>query len=374
MKRLKIACAVAMAAIGLRADVEKYDANMVVEKATIQDGMKWIDARNLPVEGRAFDNVDEWYDRLPSGLSTNINKGVHNIKHQTSGLSLRFTTDSSKIVFKWVPRSKSLAIDNMPSTGVSGIDVYKLDGASGKWLYEKTGRIRNAKGASLSVEWKPGTACLVHFPLYNGIKSFQIGIEENATVMKVPERKSGVAKPVVFYGTSITQGGSASRPGMSFVNIIGRDLDVPVVNLGFSGSGLMEREMADHLGAIDASCYVLDCVTNMRYMKPDDFRARYEAFIRALREKKPNVPIVMAGMCDVYGRPPNDKDEGVKALYDRLVAEGWQNLIHLPKEGMLAPDGEGTVDGLHPNDWGMMHLARCYGAAVARALGTKEER
>ena len=179
---------------------------------------------------------------------------------------------------------------------------------------------------------------------------------------------NGIDKPVVFYGTSITQGGCASRPGMSFVNIVGRDLDVPVVNLGFSGSGLMELEMSEHLAAIDASCYVLDCVWNMRNMATDTFRDRYETFIRNLRARRPDVPIVMAGMSDVYCGGPNDKDACVRALYERLVAEGWTNLVHLPKDGMYSGDYEGTVDGTHANNLGMRSLAKAYGKAVKQAL------
>jgi lysophospholipase L1-like esterase len=168
---------------------------------------------------------------------------------------------------------------------------------------------------------------------------------------------------------------------MSFVNIVGRDLDVPVVNLGFSGSGVMELEMSDHLARIDASCYVLDCLWNMgtttgdRAINANGFIAgrnveeNYEPFIRNLRAKRPDVPIVMAAQCDVQCGQPNVKDRFVKELYDRLVAEGWKNLVYLPKDGMYSGDNEGTVDGCHPNDYGMMSLAKAFGWAVAEALG-----
>lgn len=148
-------------------------------------------------------------------------------------------------------------MDHMPATGVSGIDVYRWDKARGRWLYVKTGRIWNSKkGGTLSVSWTPGTPCIVNLPLYNGIKSFSLGIDPAATVSSVPHR-SGIGKPAVFYGTSITHGGCCSRPGLGFVNIVGRTLDVPVVGLGFSGSGRGELEMSEHLAAIDASCYVV---------------------------------------------------------------------------------------------------------------------
>ena len=335
----------------------------------VTNGVKWIDGRLLPLEGRAFDGTENYYDRLPTNVTAGVNANVRAMKHHTAGMQFRFATDSRTLVFNWVPYNAGLEADNMPASGASGIDVYRFDAESGRWLYVKTGRITSAAGASLALDWTPGTPCLVNLPLYNGIREFSLGVDPEASVSPLPPRASGVEKPVVFYGTSITQGGCASRPGMSFVNIVGRELDVPVVNLGFSGSGLMELEMSEHLAAIDASCYVLDCVWNMRNMTTDAFLNRYEPFIRNLRAKRPAVPIVMAGMSDVYCGGPNDKDESVKALYERLVAEGWANLVHLPKDGMYSGDFEGTVDGTHANNWGMRSLAKAYGRAVGKALG-----
>ena len=347
-------------------EIAKFDPRMAVEKAVVTNGVKWIDGRFLPIEGRVFDDVEHYYDRLPSNVTTRVNGGVRSMKHHTAGMQFRFSTDSKKLVFKWVPYSGSLAMNHMPATGVSGIDIYKFDAASGKWRYVKTGRISDAKGGEVSTGWTPGTPCLVNLPLYNGIKSFTLGIDTNATVSALEPRKSGVTKPVVFYGTSITHGGCCSRPGMAFVNIVGRDLDVPVVNLGFSGSGKMELEMSEHLARIDASCYVLDCIWNMNIGL---VKSNYEPFIRNLRRLRPDTPIVMAEWCDVYCRPGDARDEFMKELYARLIAEGWKNLVYLPKDKMYSGDLEGTVDGCHPNDLGMRSLADAFGAAVREALG-----
>ena len=351
-------------------EIAKFDPRMAVEKAVVTNGVKWIDGRFLPIEGRAFDDVEHYYDRLPSNVTTKVNGGVRSMKHHTAGMQFRFATDSKKLVFKWVPYSGSLSMNHMPATGVSGIDIYKFDAASGKWRYVKTGRIDNAKGGEVSVGWTPGTPCLVNLPLYNGIKRFTLGIDTNATVSAPEPRKSGIAKPVVFYGTSITHGGCCSRPGMSFVNIVGRDLDVPVVNLGFSGSGKMELEMSEHLARIDASCYVLDCIWNMNIGL---VKSNYEPCIRNLRRLRPDTPIVMAEWCDVYCRPGDARDEFMKDLYARLTAEGWKHLVYLPKDKMYSGDLEGTVDGCHPNDLGMRSLADAFGGAVREALSLKAD-
>ena len=371
-------------------DVAKYDSAMAVKSAVVDtNGVKWIDGKYLPLEGRMFADVDDWYDRLPSGVTTNVNSGVRGMKHHSSGMLFRFSTNSRNLHFKWTPYYPRLAMDHMPSTGVSGIDVYRYDAKKGKWFYVRTGRITDPKGGSLSIGWTPGTPCLVNLPLYNGIKSFSLGIDKDATVSALPPRKSGVNKPVVFYGTSITHGGCCSRPGLSFPNIVGRNLDVPIVNLGFSGSGRMELEMADHLARIDASCYVLDCLWNMNVPSPAEGRAfqdmyaagfdakdkisvvrfRYEPFIRALRAKRPDVPIVMAEQCDVFlsGRF-DEKNKFIRALYEKLKAEGWKNLVYLSDDKMYTGDCEGTVDSCHPNDLGMMSMAEAFGEAVKTAL------
>lgn len=355
------------------ADVSRWDPRMAVGMPVIVDGLKWIDGKVLPIEGRAFDDVEAYYDRLPAGVTTNVNDGVRSLKRHTAGMQFRFATDSRKLVFRWKPLLTHLEMDHMPSTGVSGIDVYRFDAKEERWLYVKTGRIKSAEGGSLAVDWRPDTPCLVNLPLYNGLKEFTLGIETNATVRALPPRRSGIVKPVVFYGGSITQGACASRPGMSYVNIVGRDLDVPVVNLGFSGSGLMELEMSEHVSRIDASCYVLDCLGNMNMGLPGEKKGRsvtenYEPFLRRLRAKRPDVPIVMAEFGDVYCGAPTAKNRFIRKLYEKLVKEGWKNLHYLPKDSQFSGDREGTVEGMHPNDWGMMSKAQAFGRAVLEAF------
>ena len=381
MKKIVFGVAIAFTMLVCRAaqqnEYAKWDKNMAIAGIASTNGFTWIDGRNLPIEGRAFDNVEAWYDRIPDTVTTNVNGGVRAKRHTTSGMQFRFVTDSKRLAFKWIPYSGSLSMDHMPSTGVSGIDVYRFDKGLGKWRYVATGRIKRASGGDLEIPWKPGEPCLVNLPLYNGLKSFELGVLDGSKVTAMPPRKNGVVKPVVFYGTSITQGGCASRPGMSFVNIVGRELDVPVVNFGFSGSGVMEVEMSEHLASIDASCYVLDCLWNMGMSRAKDVKSRrgrdvdlnYEPFIRNLRAKRPDVPIVMAERCDVFCREPNSQDRYIRRLYEKLVAEGWKNLVYLPKERLYCDDFEGTVDGVHPNDYGMAAMAKGFGAAVKTALG-----
>ena len=348
----------------------------------VADDVKWIDGKELPIEGKGFadEALEGHFDRLPK-VGADVNANVQNLRHHTAGMQFRFTTTSPFITIRWQPLYDddvkslpgclydALGMAHMPATAVSGVDVY-VQGADGKWKYLKTGFIYVGKnnestGTIAKLNIAPGTPICINLPLCNGIKTFSLGVAPDATIAPLPPRKNGMVKPVVFYGTSITHGGCASRPGMAFVNIVGRELDVPVVNLGFSGGGQMEFELSDHLAAIDASCYVLDALWNMGQ---DKVEQRYEPFIRNLRAKRPDVPIIMAEQCDVFCKGPNGKDQFMHKLYDKLIAEGWKNLVYLPKTKMYTGDREGTVDGTHPNDVGMQSLANAFGEAVRAAL------
>jgi len=378
-----VTAALAMAAVARQSGVCKWDPAMAERTAQVDErGIKWIDGKCLPIEGRAFDDVANYFDRLPANVSTNVNAGVRDMKSHTSGMQFRFRTTSDTLHFRWEPSHAWLEMDHMPASGVSGIDIY-TQGENGRWIWRRTGRIYPPKSGAYpcgrldDVTVKPGTPICVNLPLYNGIRSFRLGVAKDAKIEALGPRKSGVDRPVVFYGTSITQGGCASRPGMSFVNIVGRDLDVPVVNLGFSGSGWMEYELSEHLAHIDASCYVLDCLPNMGTrdgglpLAGRNVEENYEPFVRNLRRLRPDVPIVLAEISDVFCNGPTPKDEFVRTLYGRLMAEGWKNLVYLPKNRLYVGDGEGTVDGRHPNDHGMVSLAAAFGQAVRTALGER---
>ena len=347
--------------------LEDVDRRMAVEFTTVSNGVKWIDGRALPLEGKAYADVARYYDRFTDSVTTNVNPGVHWLKRFTAGMQFRFSTDSKKLRLRWHPICHLLESGNLSRQGQSGIDVYRFDEKSGRWRYLKTGCPKSMQeGGAFEVAWRPGEACIVNLPNYNGLKDFRLGVDEGAEVKLLPPRRSGVTKPVVFYGTSITQGGSASRPGMGFVNIIGRELDVPVVNLGFSGSGNMELEMAEHLAKIDASCYVIDTLWNAS-------GRNHEKFIRILRAKRPGVPIVVTDKYDALGHAPDSRARLARAAYDKLIAEGFTRLCWLAWDKVYDPDGEDTVDGVHASDKGMMNIARALAPVIQRALTEAKE-
>ena len=384
MKKLIMAAAFAAAACAFaqQCEIAKWDPRMAADNAVVDtNGVKWIDGKFLPIEGRwTLGDAEHYYVRLPDTLTTNVNSGVRGMRKHTSGMLFRFRTDSGFLVIRHAPLNGWHAMGHMTEVGTSGWDVYRLDKPSGKWRFVASNHGAKAEkddpGTRVKrIAWKAGDECIINLPLYNGVKEFSLGIAPGAKIEAPAPWASGVEKPVVFYGTSITHGGCSTRPGLGFVNIVGRNLQVPVYGLGFSGSGVMEYELSDVISRIDASCYVLDCLWNMRLSESEkpgrSVEGNYEKFIRNLRAKRPGVPIVMAEQCDVFMNGPNDKDKFIRALYEKLVAEGWNDLVYLPKDEMYTGDTEGTVDGCHPNDIGMESMAKAFGKAVKKALKLK---
>jgi len=199
----------------------------------------------------------------------------------------------------------------------------------------------------------------MYFPLYNGVNSVLLGITKDADLRLLPPRPG---KPLLFYGTSITQGGCASRPGMPHPHILGRRLDRIVYNFGFSGSGKMEPVLAHAFAELDPAVYVLDCVPNMNQ---ELIRERVKPFVKILREKRPQTPILLvedATPADTWANMAR-KDtlwatRGVlKEQYQALVDEGIPNLFYLSGENLCPEDNDGYVDNGHPNDYGFVKYA-----------------
>lgn len=327
----------------------------------------WYDGQRLPLEGKAFADTESFYDRLPARAKATVPAPVWNLSHNSAGLALRFVTDAASFKVRWVVRGANLAMPHMPATGMSGVDVYRRTPEG--WRFVKNGR-PSALTNDVSVSLAPNSECLIYLPLYNGTAMIEVGIPKDKSLSAPPARPSGVTKPVVFYGTSITQGGCASRPGLAFTAVAGRLADAPVVNLGFSGNGRMELALCDLLAEIDASVYVLDCLWNMG---DELVKERAEPFVRKLREMRPGTPILLAEDCNAFEQAPTPKARILRGVYDKLKAEDatlWKNLHYLEAKEMLGHDGEGTVDGCHPNDLGMLRMGEVFGQALKRLLTT----
>jgi lysophospholipase L1-like esterase len=332
----------------------------------------WYDIRALGIEGQGWTEVKSPFDRLPAKAEGKVRDAVWSLSRDSAGMCVRFSTDSPVVHCRWTLTKASLAMPHMAATGVSGVDLYVNTVKGWRWVAcgRPTAQTNNAAlVAGLPAESRDW---LLYLPLYNGVKSVEIGVAKSAKVAPLP-REKGKHKPLVFYGTSITHGACASRPGMVHTAILGRKLDRPVINLGFSGNGKMEQEVNELLAEIDAEIYVIDCLPNMTAA---EVAQRTEPLVALICKVRPTTPIVLVEdrtYSDAHlvnsKRQRNDTSRAaLKAAYDKLVAAGGKHLYYIPGEHLLGDDDEGTVDSSHPTDLGFMRQAEAMLPVLAPLL------
>ncbi|MDB6057753.1 MAG: rhdA [Verrucomicrobiales bacterium] len=329
----------------------------------------WHDARTLTVEGKGWTNTLKFYDRLPSSAKGVVRSPVWNLSQDSAGMTVRFMTDSPEIAARWMLRKSGLAMPHMPASGVSGLDLYTKE--NGKWHWVGAGRpTALSNELAIASGLKPGNReYMLYLPLYNGLDSLEIGVKANSDFEPAAPRPE---KPIVFYGTSILQGGCASRPGMAYPAIVGRWLDWPTINLGFSGNAHSEPEVAALLAQLDPAVYVIDPLPNMQAAL---VATRIEPLVKTLRAAHKETPIILVeniAYCDapfVEGRRGYIKSNAaLKVVYENLKHSGIRNLYYLSAKGLIGDDGEGTVDGTHATDLGFERMAEKVTPILRKAL------
>ncbi|PTX99045.1 SGNH/GDSL hydrolase family protein [Opitutus sp. ER46] len=335
--------------------------------------VEWHDVTTWGAEGRAW--VDQprqlWFDRLPAAAEQTVTKNVWNLSRDTAGMMVRFKTDATSIHVHYLLTKDRLAKPHMPATGVSGLDLYARD-EQGQWRWVQAARpakqeVKTALVKGLAPGFREYAAYL---PLYNGVKSLAIGVPKGARFEGLAPR---TAKPIVFYGTSITHGACASRPGMVHTAILGRRFDRPVLNLGFSGNGKMDAAVGAFLTQIDAAVYVIDCLPNMQ---PADVTAKTVPLVQQLRAARPDTPIVLVEdrrETNAWIRPETSQfhaknHAALKAEYERLKQAGVKHLYYIPGDALYGTDSEGATDGDHASDLGFWRQANVMEPIIREAL------
>lgn len=314
----------------------------------------WHNAADLFIEGKGWE-TETPFVRLPKRAQELVTEKVWVQAQYSAGLAVRFTSNSTKIHAKW-PAGAQLR--NMPAIGVSGLDLYVNDpkGAEkNQWTWVGVGKPDNGLtiGTIATFPTSEEREFILFLPLYSVCSSLEIGVEPGSTFSQPVTTRT--QKPIVFYGTSIVQGGCASRTGMAHTSILRRWLNHEVINLGFSGSGSMEIEMADLLGELDASVFVIDTLPNTTTAQ---MKERYVPFINRLREHKPNVPLVLVG--HIMGDNLPDRNEQMELAIAELESAGLKNFVYIPGRELIAGQEEATVDGVHPTDLGFLRMAEVH--------------
>ncbi|MBE6884126.1 MAG: hypothetical protein E7487_05935 [Ruminococcaceae bacterium] len=328
--------------------------------------MKWFSVLASPfeIEGFPFYNEEKHFRRLMLNTVSPISPTVDELAWNTAGGKVRFRAKLQKLALRTritVPHF----FDHLTADAQCGFDCYADDGTGLK--YYSTTRFDRSKTeyecTLFELDETRELEIVINFPLYSGVSELLLGFDE-AVVLSPPTPRS-YDKNIIVYGSSITQGGCATRPGMAYTNILSRRLDAQVINLGFSGSGLAEAEIAVEIAKIpNAGLFLLDCEANCH--KPDWVAGHYPEFVRILRESYPTTPILLLTASpknvEIFHRCEREYRAENKRIQRELVEErrrnGDANIYFLDYEDILGEEWQDeTVDGTHATDLGFVYMA-----------------
>lgn len=354
--------------------VAKIDKNFRAVTIGKKQKVNFFNAFAKPCEVTGF----PWWDgkngpyRIPAGFTfKEVNRGVLTLAHHSSGGAVRFVTNSPFIALRAVYKRFS-DMNHMPRSGSGGFDLYSVD-EKGNEVYVSTinpGRVNDKKPLVQLFKYrmpnqKAPRLYTIYLPLYSGVKELEIGIAPDAQMLPPPPQK--ISKPILFYGSSITQGGCASRPANNYTTMLCRAVDAPQINLGFSGSAKGETAMAEAISKLDLTLFVMD----YDYNAPNaaHLLKTHEKFFQIIRKAQPELPIIILSRCSLM---QDARRDAVKRTYDNAVKAGDKKVWFVDGSELFGEAGQNycTVDRCHPNDLGFYLMFRRLLPVVKAALNT----
>lgn len=337
--------------------IEDIDKNFKTENSVNVENLAYISVKKAPFDLYGF-AVKERFLRISQDVAGSVNPGVASLGPHTAGGRVRFRTDSPYVAIS-VKLPYVTKFPHMPLTGTSGFDMYTYSG--GVYKYVKTFNPTHDSGNAFEAIHRFGTREMrditLNFPLYNAVDEVYIGLDKGSS-LECGGKYIG-SKPIVYYGSSITQGGCASRPGNAYQAIISRRYNADFINLGFSGSARGEKEIADYIASLEMSMFVYDYDHNAPTV--EHLKSTHEPMFKIIRASHHDIPIIM------MTRPFDGDEENVRARRE-VVLETYNNALNCGDKNVYFIDGEkmkdimggfsGTVDGCHPNDLGFMCMAK----------------
>ncbi len=357
-------CAVFATAMGYAQDFTKADT------------LQYYNALDFRMINKGFNNSETPYFRIPAYLKDSVRTTLYERQRNTAGEAIRFRTNSRVVAIRYNLLT-NMYMAHMAPTGIKGTDLYILD--NGKWQFvncnrpvrdfnnvKRTSPLKDSIQNKVYVDKMDGSMheFMIYLPLYDGVNWAEIGVERGAKIEMPRVDNPRASKKFVFYGTSILQGGCATRPGMVGTSIIQRDLDAECVNIGISGEGKMDYCMARALAQIpNVTAYIIDPIPNCTLNMCDSLT--YD-FVNILRKAHPEVPIFMvegsiysyAKYSSFYNKYLAEKNYAFHKNYLKLKKENPKNLYYIDSKNLYGPDNEGTVDGIHYTDIGFYFYAK----------------
>ncbi len=356
--------------------IDKLDKNLQASGAVAEDGLVWLDAHDprLTVRGLGWPAEDGGkFARLPLRAKGLVRPPVWSLAQCPASVHLAFKTDSHTLAVR-VANDGIGRMAHMAETGIRSVCLF--GGGPGRMKAWATA-VPPIDAMAFAPTFFKGLPprqreFALYLPLYNALASLQIGLAPGAAI--APPSPPAVEKPIVFYGTSITQGGCASVPGHDFVSAVGRKLNLHVINLGFSGNGQGESEVARLIAEIDASLFVLDYAANVGV---EALGRTLPDFYGTLRKAHPQTPILLLSRICYWGvnwnpdaaRYHEDLRDAAIAFYIAMRQQGDRNLHFVDGQSLIAFGEQGMqVDGCHPTDHGFSQMAERLAPYIERAL------
>lgn len=359
--------------------LEKFDKNMASGSTLLRDEALFFPdcfATPFRLSGFAWYHQDGKLHRLPEAIAREVSEGVAYLATQTAGGTLSFRTDSNRLYLEATVVEGELSPKFAPS-GRCGFDIYMRRDDHHKLVYVKTmqpdpgSRQMSLDIPDISALMLEGSSKIVeiriNLPPYDGVESLELGLERDCQLL--PPAPYALEKPVVFYGSSITQGCCAGRPGNAYPHHLCRRLNTDLINLGFSGSAKGEPRIAQAIATLEMSAFVLDYDHNAPTL--DHLEATHEDFYRTIRAAQPEVPIIMLTRPTYTSAAVLKRRDVVRHTYEKAVQAGDQHVYFIDGQTLFGTTDRDacTVDGTHPNDLGFLRMADTIEPVLREALG-----
>ncbi len=336
-----------------------------------ENGLVWLDAMTcdeVRLTGLPWKEKNKNYHRMDDEYFDDYPLGVQIRSNNTSGVQATVRTDSRRIALH-IKLNKPDFMEHMTDNGVGGVDVFRGDGLAKRFWHigsnfdrcSEYTHIFDADGTMIDYTF--------NLPLYSGVTEFAIGVESTANLEN--PTPYAVEKPVLFYGSSITQGGCASRPGNCYTNMVSRMLNIPIISFGFSSNCRGDDILAERINELDLSAFVYDYDHNAP--NAEFLEKTHEKFFRMIRSQHPDLPIILMSKPDYDDDPVSGEERKAVILrtYAHAIAEGDRNVYFIDGSTIFGDDLRDacTVDRNHPTDLGFSRMAKAVAPVLRKVLG-----
>ena len=342
-------------------NISKIDSNFAIETRINKKGIRFHKIDEFPFKVYGVFRENGKYRRMPESVAKSVSTGVYVLHSNTAGGRVRFVTDSPYIAI-YAKMDGLGKMSHFALTGSIGFDLY-VDNYYAKTFVPQF-EIKDGYESIIELEKKELREITINFPLYSNVCELYVGLQEDSFLAEAKPYKN--AKPIVYYGSSITQGGCASRPGMAYQSIVSRNFDYDYINLGFSGGAKAEDEMIEYIKNLDMSIFVYDYDHNAPTV--EHLEKTHEKMFKAIRETNPLLPVI------IMSRPKHFLNEEEK-IRRKIIETTYLNAVSAGDENVYFIDGEaltelckdsGTVDNCHPTDFGFASMAKALTEVIAQ--------